>query len=125
MTPAGSRGAVSVVGKEDGGRRRLCAGVLFAVLVRSPSVVLPPSRRSERTIPTVRSVVIASRDPARRGGICAMTQVATATGHIDSAELGTVLPHEHVRVRREEVLFQFPHLFDDEAAMERALWNAS
>ena len=53
-----------------------------------------------------------------------MTVVPTARGEIDSAELGKVLPHEHVRVRREDAMFQFPHLFDDDAAMDRALWNA-
>lgn len=53
-----------------------------------------------------------------------MTAVPTARGEIDSAELGMVLPHEHVWVRRENAMFQFPHLFDDHAAMDRALWNA-
>jgi phosphotriesterase-related protein len=53
-----------------------------------------------------------------------MTAVPSARGEIDSAELGKVLPHEHVRVRREDAMFQFPHLFDDDAAMDRALWNA-
>jgi phosphotriesterase-related protein len=47
--------------------------------------------------------------------------IATATGPLDSDELGVVLPHEHVRVRREDVGSQFPHLFDDEHAHRQAL----
>ena len=50
-----------------------------------------------------------------------MASVETVTGPIDASELGRTLVHEHVASISEAVRFQFPHLYDDEAALEQAI----
>lgn len=50
-----------------------------------------------------------------------MTTIHTVTGAIDSAELGCTLIHEHLRVRSDEVFFQFPHLYEEEEEFARAV----
>jgi phosphotriesterase-related protein len=47
--------------------------------------------------------------------------VETVTGQIDAAELGTVLIHEHLRVRDEAVAAQWPERYDEEAELAAAL----
>jgi phosphotriesterase-related protein len=50
-----------------------------------------------------------------------MATIHTVTGAIDSNELGCTLIHEHLRVRSDEVFFQFPHLYDEEEEFTRAV----
>jgi len=48
-------------------------------------------------------------------------QVQTATGPIDSANLGFTLMHEHIYVLSEGVVPNFPHLWDREARIAQAV----
>ncbi|WP_163180286.1 phosphotriesterase family protein [Bacillus mesophilus] len=40
--------------------------------------------------------------------------INTVSGKVDAASLGCTLIHEHMRVRSESVVAQFPHLYDEE-----------
>lgn len=50
-----------------------------------------------------------------------MVSINTVTGMIDDSELGLTLIHEHLKSSSEEVEMQFPHLYDDERAFQRAV----
>jgi phosphotriesterase-related protein len=50
-----------------------------------------------------------------------MPQVHTATGPIDTAQLGFTLMHEHIYVKSEGVYESFPHLWDREARLKQAV----
>ena len=50
-----------------------------------------------------------------------MTTINTATGSIDTADLGFTLMHEHIYVLSEGVVPNFPHLFDRKARLEQAI----
>ena len=47
--------------------------------------------------------------------------IETVTGAIRGEDLGPTLVHEHVRVSRDGVPAEFPHLFDRQAEIERAV----
>jgi phosphotriesterase-related protein len=49
-----------------------------------------------------------------------MPSVETATGPIDTSELGFTLMHEHIYVRSEGVAESFPHLWDRDERIARA-----
>ncbi|MBE3556934.1 MAG: phosphotriesterase [Firmicutes bacterium] len=48
-------------------------------------------------------------------------QVHTVTGSIDVSSLGKTLVHEHLRVRSEEIVRQFPQLYDEGHELQRAI----
>ena len=50
-----------------------------------------------------------------------MATVETVEGPIDSTDLGTVLPHEHLRVRDDAVAAQWPDRYDEDAELEAAV----
>ena len=50
-----------------------------------------------------------------------MPTMDTATGSIDTAELGFTLMHEHIYVLSEGVVTNFPHLFDRKARLDQAV----
>jgi phosphotriesterase-related protein len=50
-----------------------------------------------------------------------MPTVETVQGAVDSADLGVVLAHEHVRFRDEAVAAQWPDRYDEDAELEAAL----
>lgn len=50
-----------------------------------------------------------------------MAQVQTATGPVDSADLGFTLMHEHIRVGWGPMFQQYPELFDRERDIARAV----
>jgi phosphotriesterase-related protein len=50
-----------------------------------------------------------------------MATVETVGGAVDAAELGTVLIHEHLRVRDEATAAQWPDAYDDDAELAAAL----
>jgi len=50
-----------------------------------------------------------------------MATVQTATGSIDTAQLGFTLMHEHIYVLSEGVVPNFPHLFDKPARLAQAV----
>lgn len=54
-----------------------------------------------------------------------MAQIQTVTGPIEDTQLGQTLIHEHLRVRSEEVVAQFPHLYDEEEEFRRAVKDVS
>jgi phosphotriesterase-related protein len=54
-----------------------------------------------------------------------MPTVETANGPVQSDELGRTLIHEHFRTVDEATRFQFPHLYDDDAAWEAAIGDAN
>lgn len=47
--------------------------------------------------------------------------INTVTGKVDSTNLGLTLIHEHMRVRSESVVAQFPHLYDEEKEFAKAV----
>jgi phosphotriesterase-related protein len=47
--------------------------------------------------------------------------INTVTGKVDSSNLGCTLIHEHMRVRSESVVAQFPHLYDEEKEFTKAV----
>jgi phosphotriesterase-related protein len=49
-----------------------------------------------------------------------MPQIETVSGPVDDGDLGLILAHEHLTLVTEQVHFQFPHLYDDEAIFEAA-----
>jgi phosphotriesterase-related protein len=53
-----------------------------------------------------------------------MPSVETVTGPVDADELGPTLIHEHVRFRDEAVAKQWPHLYDEDDELEKALADA-
>jgi phosphotriesterase-related protein len=53
-----------------------------------------------------------------------MATVESVNGPIDVEELGTTLIHEHFRFRDEGAAFQWPHLYDEDDEMEKALADA-
>lgn len=48
-----------------------------------------------------------------------MAQIPTTAGPVEAADLGRTMGHEHLRSMQEAPRAQFPHLYDDEAALER------
>ena len=50
-----------------------------------------------------------------------MSQVQTIAGPVDAEQLGRTLVHEHLCVRAEPVVAQFPHLYDPERAYQQAV----
>jgi phosphotriesterase-related protein len=50
-----------------------------------------------------------------------MPQVETVTGPIEADELGLTLAHEHLRTTPESVREQFPHLYDEQQELDRAV----
>src|SRR6266699_538645 len=50
-----------------------------------------------------------------------MATVQTVTDPINTSEMGFTLIHEHLRVRSDAVVMQWPHLYDEKREMERAL----
>ena len=50
-----------------------------------------------------------------------MPQVQTIAGPVDADQLGRTLIHEHLCVRAESVLAQFPHLYDPEREHRQAV----
>ncbi|MFL5821337.1 MAG: phosphotriesterase [Solirubrobacteraceae bacterium] len=50
-----------------------------------------------------------------------MPQVQTTAGPVDAEQLGRTLIHEHLSVRAEPVVAQFPHLYDPEREYRQAL----
>ena len=50
-----------------------------------------------------------------------MTTINTATGSIDTSQLGFTLMHEHIYVLSEGVVVNFPHLFDKPARLAQAV----
>ncbi|MGE5596775.1 MAG: phosphotriesterase [Hyphomicrobiales bacterium] len=50
-----------------------------------------------------------------------MATIQSATGPIDTADLGFTLMHEHVNVNWPPMMQQYPELFDRQADMERAV----
>jgi phosphotriesterase-related protein len=50
-----------------------------------------------------------------------MPAVASVGGPLELDDLGTTLVHEHLRMRSEPVPAQFPHLYDDEDGLRRAV----
>jgi phosphotriesterase-related protein len=53
-----------------------------------------------------------------------MATVETIAGPLDEAELGLTLVHEHLCFRDEGVLAQWPHVYDQDEQLERALADA-
>src|SRR5436190_11485871 len=53
-----------------------------------------------------------------------MATVETVSGPIDAEGLGSTLIHEHFRFRDEGGSFQWPHLYDEQRELERALEDA-
>jgi phosphotriesterase-related protein len=47
--------------------------------------------------------------------------VETMAGPIRTADLGFVLMHEHLIIRSEGLAFNFPHIWDPQPALDRAL----
>jgi len=47
--------------------------------------------------------------------------IETVTGAINSSKLGRTLIHEHLRVRSEAVAAQFPHLYNEETELQKAM----
>lgn len=54
-----------------------------------------------------------------------MVLVNTVNGKIDSKELGCTLVHEHLVLRSEAVMIQFPHIYDEEDIYRRAIESAN
>ncbi|WP_246943168.1 phosphotriesterase family protein [Bacillus pinisoli] len=50
-----------------------------------------------------------------------MVFINTVTGIVDSNKLGCTLIHEHMRVRSEAVVAQFPHLYDEDKEFIKAV----
>ncbi|MDX6648739.1 MAG: phosphotriesterase-related protein [Solirubrobacteraceae bacterium] len=50
-----------------------------------------------------------------------MPPIETVTGQVDDADLGLTLAHEHLSTTSEPVRAQWPHLYDYEQEVERAL----
>jgi phosphotriesterase-related protein len=50
-----------------------------------------------------------------------MPQIETVSGPVDDGDLGLTLAHEHLRTTCENVQTQFPHLYDDDHAYNRAV----
>jgi len=50
-----------------------------------------------------------------------MTFINSVTGPVKASELGLTLIHEHMRVRSESVYAQFPHLYDEEQEVAKAV----
>lgn len=50
-----------------------------------------------------------------------MARIPTVTGPVDPADLGLVLPHEHLCVTTEGLIKNFPHVWDEDHAHERAV----
>jgi phosphotriesterase-related protein len=50
-----------------------------------------------------------------------MPQIETTAGPVDVDALGLTLVHEHLRIRSEEVVAQFPHIYDEEREFQRAV----
>ena len=50
-----------------------------------------------------------------------MTQIATVLGHIDTADLGFTLMHEHIFILSPGVYSNWPHLWNHDAEIENAI----
>ncbi len=50
-----------------------------------------------------------------------MAQIETVSGPLDSSQLGLTLAHEHLRTTFESVRKQWPHLYDEEQEVARAV----
>src|SRR5919198_2079127 len=53
-----------------------------------------------------------------------MATVESVNGPVDADELGTTLIHEHFRFRDEGAAFQWPHLYDEQDELDKALADA-
>src|SRR5215212_5193562 len=53
-----------------------------------------------------------------------MATVESVNGPVEAEELGTTLIHEHFRFRDEGAAFQWPHLYDEQDEIEKALADA-
>jgi phosphotriesterase-related protein len=50
-----------------------------------------------------------------------MATIETVSGPVDEEDLGLTLPHEHIRSTSEAVRANFPHLYDEQAELDRAV----
>lgn len=50
-----------------------------------------------------------------------MAHIQAITGEINESQLGCTLVHEHLRIRSESVYVQFPHLYNEEEELQRAI----
>lgn len=50
-----------------------------------------------------------------------MVAISTVNGPVESDQLGRVLIHEHVRVRDEAMVAQFPHVYDEASELQAAV----
>ena len=50
-----------------------------------------------------------------------MASVSTVTGPMDTSDMGFTLIHEHLKVQSDPVVVQWPHLYDEQQAIERAI----
>jgi phosphotriesterase-related protein len=50
-----------------------------------------------------------------------MATIETVSGPVEEEDLGLTLPHEHIRSTSEPVRINFPHLYDEQAELDRAI----
>jgi phosphotriesterase-related protein len=50
-----------------------------------------------------------------------MATIETVSGPVEEEDLGLTLPHEHIRSTSEAVRTTFPHLYDEQAELDRAI----
>ena len=50
-----------------------------------------------------------------------MATIETVSGPVEEEDLGLTLPHEHIRSTSEPVRTNFPHLYDEQAELDRAI----
>ncbi|MDX6661484.1 MAG: phosphotriesterase-related protein [Solirubrobacteraceae bacterium] len=50
-----------------------------------------------------------------------MATIETVSGPVEEEDLGLTLPHEHIRSTSEAVRANFPHLYDEQAELDRAI----
>ncbi len=50
-----------------------------------------------------------------------MTKIHSIQGELKATQLGCTLVHEHLRIRSESVSFQFPHLYNEEEELQKAI----
>jgi phosphotriesterase-related protein len=50
-----------------------------------------------------------------------MAKIETVAGPVDEEQLGLTLPHEHIRTTTESVRANFPHLYDEQEELDKAV----
>jgi phosphotriesterase-related protein len=50
-----------------------------------------------------------------------MATIETVSGPVEEEDLGLTLPHEHIRSTSEAVRTNYPHLYDEQAELDRAI----